>query len=132
MGEFWKSDLNAETDVVGDFASINNIGSRVTTTGQGKDNMKYIIKKISSILIVLHLSIAAAFAVDSVTFYHTDPAGTPIAMSDSSGTIVWKADYKPFGEEQLTVASQENIKMYVGKEKDKETGLYYFTSLDNS
>jgi len=38
----------------------------------------------------------------------------------------WKADYKPFGEELITAATEENYKMFVGKEKDKETGLYYF------
>ncbi|MEW6108398.1 MAG: RHS repeat-associated core domain-containing protein [Nitrospirota bacterium] len=88
--------------------------------------MKNIIKIISSIMIVLHLFTVTAFAVDTVTFYHTDPAGTPLAVSDSSGNIVWKADYKPFGEEQAIEATTENYKMFVGKEKDKETGLYYF------
>ena len=88
--------------------------------------MKKIIKIISSILIILHLFTVTAFAANTVTFYHTDPAGTPIAMSDSSGNIVWKADYKPFGEEQSVTGTVENNKRFVGKEKDVETGLNYF------
>ncbi len=88
--------------------------------------MKNVIKAISSVLIVLHLFTATAFASDTVIFYHTDPAGTPIAMSDSKGKIIWKADYKPFGEEKAVTGTVENDKMFVGKEKDKETGLYYF------
>ena len=58
-------------------------------------------------------------------FYHTDPAGTPLVMTDSAGVIAWKADYKHFGEELITAATKDNYKMFVGKEKDKETGLYY-------
>jgi uncharacterized protein RhaS with RHS repeats len=70
---------------------------------QKTDYMKRIFKTISSILIVLHLFSVTAFAAGNVTFYHTDPAGTPLAMSDSTGAIVWKADYKPFGEEQADI-----------------------------
>jgi RHS repeat-associated protein len=47
-------------------------------------------------------------------------------MTDTNGTVVWRADYKPFGEEQSVTQSPENVMKFVGKEKDKETGLYYF------
>jgi len=32
----------------------------------------------------------------------------------------------PFGEDYQITSTHENDKMFVGKEKDKETGLYYF------
>jgi RHS repeat-associated protein len=63
---------------------------------------------------------------EEVYFYHTDVAGTPLAMSDSSMQKVWEADYKPFGEEFTVEANHENDKRFVGKEKDEETGLNYF------
>jgi RHS repeat-associated protein len=63
---------------------------------------------------------------EEVYFYHTDVAGTPLAMSDSSMQKVWEADYKPFGEEFTVEANHENDKRFVGKEKDGETGLNYF------
>jgi RHS repeat-associated protein len=47
-------------------------------------------------------------------------------MTDANGNVVWRADYKPFGEEQSITGSVENNDKFVGKEKDKETGLYYF------
>ncbi len=47
-------------------------------------------------------------------------------MSDATGKIVWKADYKPFGEEKAVTGTFENNKRFVGKEKDVETGLNYF------
>jgi RHS repeat-associated protein len=62
----------------------------------------------------------------AVYFYHTDPAGTPLAMTDSAGNLVWRGDYLPFGEENLITATEQNDYKFVGKELDKETGLYYF------
>jgi RHS repeat-associated protein len=59
-------------------------------------------------------------------FYHTDPAGTPLAMTDPGGGVVWRADYLPFGEENIISGTLENDFRFVGKENDKETGLYYF------
>lgn len=66
------------------------------------------------------------FASEQVFFYHTDPTGTPLSMTDSNGSVVWKADYKPFGEEHAVTGSAANDKRFVGKEKDEETGLSYF------
>jgi hypothetical protein len=71
--------------------------------------MKHILKTISNILIILCFFTGTAFA-DIVTFYHTDPAGTPIAMSSAKGKIVWKADYKPFGEEKSITGTFKNNK----------------------
>src|SRR3989338_960768 len=47
-------------------------------------------------------------------------------MTNTSGSVVWKTDYKPFGEEQSITGTIENNEKFAGKEKDKETGLYYF------
>ncbi|MCX7948659.1 MAG: RHS domain-containing protein, partial [Treponemataceae bacterium] len=68
----------------------------------------------------------AGFAAEVTFFYHTDPAGTPLAITDGTGTVVWRADYKPFGEEYLVTEMMDNDLRFVGKEKDRETGLLYF------
>jgi RHS repeat-associated protein len=47
-------------------------------------------------------------------------------MTDVNKNVVWKTDYKPFGEEQSITGTIENNEKFAGKEKDKETGLYYF------
>jgi RHS repeat-associated protein len=78
------------------------------------------------VVIMLLLSTGALSAGEKVFFYHTDPAGTPLAMTDTNGTVVWRADYKPFGEEHTVTQTPENDMRFIGKEKDKETGLYYF------
>ncbi len=86
--------------------------------------MKFKVKALFFICI-LYFS-PAAFAAEKVYFYHTDPAGTPLAMTDSNGSVVWRADYKPFGEENTVASNVDNYKEFVGKEKDDESGLYYF------
>ena len=35
---------------------------------------------------------------DDVWFYHCDHLGTPQEMSDHTGAIIWKAEYKAWGE----------------------------------
>ncbi len=76
--------------------------------------------------IYLNGKLVAKKAPSAVYFYHTDPAGTPMAMTNMSRDVVWSADYKPFGEEKWISATIENNEKFTGKEKDKETGLYYF------
>jgi RHS repeat-associated protein len=75
---------------------------------------------------IMLLLTGVAFSGERVYYYHNDPAGTPLAMTDASGTVVWRGDYKPFGEEYQITGFPENDKKFVGKEKDEETGLYYF------
>ncbi len=85
------------------------------------------MRKIVSILTAFLLLVAStAYAGEVVFFYHTDPAGTPIAMTDANRNVVWRADYLPFGEENVITGTVQNDHMFVGKEQDQETGLYYF------
>ncbi len=61
----------------------------------------------------------------SVYFYHNDHLATPQKMTDSSGSIVWAADYKPFGEATVTVSTITNNLRFPGQYFDAETGLNY-------
>ena len=88
--------------------------------------MKGITKLFSFVILSVLIWAGFAFAGQKVFFYHTDPAGTPLVMTDEKRNVVWRAEYKPFGEEFEVTPEPENNKMFVGKEMDKETGLYYF------
>lgn len=57
------------------------------------------------------------------TFYHTDQTGTPLAVTDDAGRVIWRATYLPFGEEYSVTGPLENNRRFIGKEKDVETGL---------
>jgi RHS repeat-associated protein len=55
---------------------------------------------------------------------HNDHLATPQKMTDSSGTVVWSADYKPFGEATVTVSTITNNLRFPGQYYDAETGLH--------
>jgi len=58
-------------------------------------------------------------------YYHLDHLGTPQVMTDEDGEVVWKADYRPFGEADVTVNTVENNFRFPGQYYDEETGLHY-------
>jgi RHS repeat-associated protein len=60
-----------------------------------------------------------------VYYYHNDHLATPQKMTDGSGTVVWSADYKPFGEVTVTVSTITNNLRFPGQYYDAETGLNY-------
>jgi RHS repeat-associated protein len=63
---------------------------------------------------------------DSLYYYINNYLGTPIAMTDATGTVVWEASYKPFGEALINQNSVvENNFRFPGQYFDKETGLHY-------
>jgi RHS repeat-associated protein len=66
----------------------------------------------------------AKIAGTNTYYYHNDHLGTPQKMTDSSGTVVWSADYKPFGEATVTVSTITNNLRFPGQYYDAETGLH--------
>lgn len=69
----------------------------------------------------------ATVATDgTICYYHTNHLETPEAMTDQSGAVVWKADYKPFGQALVDPASTVvNDFRFPGQYYDSETGLHY-------
>jgi hypothetical protein len=66
-----------------------------------------------------------------VFFYDTDYLGTSITLSSLSGNVVWQVDELPFGEEYEQDGIPDiNKRRYIGKEKDKETGLHPYRYVD--
>jgi RHS repeat-associated protein len=62
-----------------------------------------------------------------IHFYHCDHLGTPIALTDRNGQIVWAARHDPWGnvkEEFNPHGIEQDIRL-PGQHYDKETGLYY-------
>jgi len=65
-------------------------------------------------------------AIETITYYHTDSLGSPVAGTDANGALLWKEDYKPYGERiRKQVESEKNTRWYTGHPEDKETGLTY-------
>ena len=71
---------------------------------------------------------------ETLYFYHYDGLGSVIALSDTSGNIVERYTYTPYGAVTITdslnnVLSDSaygNPYMFTGRRFDSETGLYYY------
>lgn len=64
-------------------------------------------------------------------YIHNDALGTPQAMTDESGNVVWTAETDPFGGAKVNEdpdGDGKNIELnarFPGQYNDKETGLHY-------
>jgi RHS repeat-associated protein len=56
---------------------------------------------------------------------HVDHLGTPKALTDASGQVVWKADYNPFGKASITTQGPTFNLRFPGQYYDAETGFHY-------
>jgi RHS repeat-associated protein len=72
-----------------------------------------------------------ATAAEKIYYFHNDHLGTPQAISDQSGRIVWKTEHDPFGTavadedpDQDGIAVNCNLR-FPGQYYDVETGLHY-------
>ncbi len=59
-----------------------------------------------------------------VYYYHNDHLGTPQVVTDEGGQVVWRADYEPSGQANVTVSGIENSFRLPGQWLDQETGLH--------
>lgn len=63
----------------------------------------------------------------SIHLYHCDHIGTPNALVDENGRVVWEGEFDPFGN---TIKLNSTDKLYQpirmqGQHYDEESGLYY-------
>jgi RHS repeat-associated protein len=59
------------------------------------------------------------------SFFLADALGSPVAATDSSGSVQTEYTYEPFGQATVGGASNSNPYQYTGRENDG-TGLYYY------
>ncbi|GGL65139.1 hypothetical protein GCM10009091_53920 [Pseudomonas brenneri] len=63
---------------------------------------------------------------DTVTYFHNDISGSPLAATDTAGNLLWKENYKPYGEKLNRSSSSNSNKIgFHGKAYDDATGLAY-------
>ena len=75
--------------------------------------------------------IPPAQAGETITYYHIDALGNPVAATDENGDLLWRQHYSPYGEEQIDNSSTtEQRTSFTGKEQDRDTGLVYFGARD--
>ena len=70
---------------------------------------------------------AVVISTSEVTYFHNDISGSPMLATDASGAVVWKENYRPYGERINNPASSNanNKLWFAGKPFDAATGLSY-------
>ncbi len=58
-------------------------------------------------------------------YVHNDHLGSPQALTNETGAVVWRATYDPFGQATVTTSTITNNLRYPGQYFDSETGLHY-------
>src|SRR4030065_436519 len=82
--------------------------------------------RTSLLLLIGLLLIPLAHATDTVTYYHLDALGSPVAATDEQGNVIWREDYKPYGDRIGTdPAAANNTRWYTGHPHDEASGLTY-------
>ena len=89
--------------------------------------MRWANSRLAQASLFVGMALASALALaQTVTYFHNDISGTPVLATDANGNVVWKENYRPFGE-RLNNPSAEagNAIGFAGKPFDANTGLSY-------
>ena len=69
---------------------------------------------------------ALVAAAGSVTYFHNDLAGSPVAATDAGGQVLWRESYRPYGERLANApAASADTVWFTSRRQDPETGLVY-------
>ncbi len=61
----------------------------------------------------------------SPTYVHRNHLGSPVAATNTSGGLLWRETYMPFGETMLSPAGNDDDRGFTGHIADSATGLVY-------
>ena len=86
------------------------------------------MKKLFGIILTVLLFGASVSvgAFEQVIYYHSDVFGSPVAATDSSGAVLWKESYTPYGDRTRNQDQGSNEIWFHAKPVDVESGLSYF------
>ncbi len=72
------------------------------------------------------VAVGTVAAGETITYFHNDAAGTPQLATDANGNVLWKENYRPYGDKLNNQAASTNNKLwFTGKPHDTNTGLTY-------
>ncbi|MCI5208117.1 MAG: hypothetical protein D3910_04870 [Candidatus Electrothrix sp. ATG2] len=64
-------------------------------------------------------------SAEEAYYYINDHLGAPQIITNDAGSVVWQAEYLPFGDVNILTADIENNLRFPGQYYDAETGLHY-------
>ncbi len=84
------------------------------------------LRTFAAALCLLAGIVATPVHAEKYVYYHLDALGSPVAVTDQQGTLLWREDYKPYGDRILNdPAAANNARWYTGHVQDPDTELVY-------
>jgi len=88
------------------------------------NSLKNIWKKLGALLI--GATVVFGVNAQTITYFHNDISGSPMLATNASGNVVWKENYRPYGDRLNNQSASTNNKLwFAGKPYDSSTGLSY-------
>jgi RHS repeat-associated protein len=85
-----------------------------------------LLAKLRAIFVALMAATSVSSGAATTTYFHNDASGSPLLATDVSGNVVWKENYRPFGEKVSNPAAASTNKIwFAGRPFDSNTGLSY-------
>ena len=87
-----------------------------------------IVNKLNKYLatVLLGALVALGSNAQTITYFHNDISGSPMVATDANGVVVWKENYRPYGDRVNNQAASTNNKLwFAGKPYDASSGLSY-------
>ena len=107
--------------------TIMNPGQRQAKTTQGTPVQgESIIRVLFSLILLALASLPGVTQASTVTYYHPDALGSPVAATDETGTVIWREAYQPYGTRLRRENKDGNTLWFSGKPTDELYGLSYF------
>jgi RHS repeat-associated protein len=66
--------------------------------------------------------------LSTTTWLHRDHLSSVRAETDNTGAVAFRANYRPYGEQLLSVSGVAESKAFIGERLDAETGLQYLNA----
>ena len=86
----------------------------------------HMMKSVAWVVGLLAMGVAGPVQAATITYFHNDFAGSPIAATDASGQVIWRESYRPYGERLTNVATSSANKLwFTSRRQDAESGLVY-------
>jgi RHS repeat-associated protein len=88
--------------------------------------MRKTLQQIRFLIALAALFVSSLAGAGTMTYFHNDLAGSPVAATNASGQVIWKERYRPYGERLInSPASSDNEVWFTSRRQDVDTGLVY-------
>ena len=104
---------------------LTNDPKPVRYDGEPPEPEGVLVASIGFLTGILAQSVITQTSAKKVYYFINDHLGTPTKVVDENGSVVWSAEYKPFGGVDITVSDVENNFRFAGQYFDQETSLHY-------